>query len=816
MFVTCNRSNLIAPFAALLLCTWLVPGELCFGSPSDDDTQNAKEGVTVRGRVMNPDDSPAVKADVHLLRVSSGSYTLPVTTIKTTTDAEGNYEFTNVAIGKYKLWSETPQFTSLKKKLGGRIVEVKPDMPGQDPLRLHKGCRYRVTLLSKLTGEPIAGGRVWFGWTDLDRLYHAGDDKVVNIDGLGVDDWYFVVTAPGHEIQYKKIPEQPLGSTTELEFRLGLGGSVKGVVTDDDGKPISKAKVTVSAASGGMVPRYGQVFTNDRGEYEIANLPLGTSLRVSVGKEQYKGGESRVVIPNGSVEQDENFSLSLIPYGGDCIIRVVDAEGRPIEGAELHNTGNSTALNRRVTTDGEGRGHLKDLYESFQGRVVFVRATGYVTQKTTVPKGTAEQPAEAEIRLQKGKTLRGVVVDPEGKPRSKIRVYYNEGEHPWTVGGRVVTDEKGEFVIHGLPDRSTLTVYTPRPYAPIRDLPVDVAEGKPIKINMELDSVVKVRAIDKATGRPIEEFNVKVRNSPDRQDGDPWGSFSTSFSEQGVNVMGDKKSFLMEGLELNTPLQVTVSAKGYKTQVIPRVLAIRRDQAKSLDVQMPAESPDDYETISGTILLKNGTPVAGASVCLVVGSVNPVSDAARERGGTSDNWRFYHWDLVEGGDIARGKPCLQFLTTATDKTGAFRFEKVRRDGSWIELFHQGGNAAPQRFPDLRKRFPDSLIRLGLTASKPSSLVLSVDQKRWSEAKSVRLEKPFYTEYPDCVETPFSSESRTIEAKTQQVKFQNLPAGVYRVTIEGTPVPVGNGGIRTTTLGRYMIEIPEGAPMEGDL
>ena len=116
MFVTSNRSNLIAAFAALMLCTWLVPGGLCFGSPSDDDAPNAKEGVTVRGRVMNPDDSPAVEADVHLLRVSSGSYTLPVTTIKTTTDAEGNYKFTNVAIGKYKLWSETPQFTSLQKK----------------------------------------------------------------------------------------------------------------------------------------------------------------------------------------------------------------------------------------------------------------------------------------------------------------------------------------------------------------------------------------------------------------------------------------------------------------------------------------------------------------------------------------------------------------------------------------------------------------------------------------------------------------------------------------------------------------------------
>lgn len=30
-----------------------------------------------------------------------------------------------------------------------------------------------------------------------------------------------------------------------------------------------------------------------------------------------------------------------------------------------------------------------------------------------------------------------------------------------------------------------------------------------------------------------------------------------------------------------------------------------------------------------------------------------------------------------------------------------------------------------------------------------------------------------------------------------------------MTIEGTPVPVGNGGTGTTTVGSYMIEIPEG-------
>ena len=448
--------------------------------------------------------------------------------------------------------------------------------------------------------------------------------------------------------------------------------------------------------------------------------------------------------------------------------------------------------------------------------MVFVRADGFITQKTTVSSGTPQNPSEAEVRLRRGKTLRGLVTDPDGNPGKDIRVYYNEGEHPWTVGGRVETDTNGEFVIHGLPNKSTLTVYTPRPYAPIRDLPVDIAAMEHITIKMELDSIIKLRAFDEQTGKPIPEFNVKVRNSSDRQDGGPWGSFSTAFSEQGIHVMGRKTEFLMDGLEGDTPLQVTISAKGYKTHVLPRVLAIRRDRAECLEVMLPIDSPEDYETIAGTLTFADGTPVAGAAINLVVGKVNPLSEAARERGASSDNWRFYHWDLIEGGDIAREDPCLQFLQSATDEYGKFRFDKVRRDGVWIELFHQGGDAAPQRFPNLRQQFPDSLLQLGLTAVRPASLTLFVNRKRWPTAESVQLDKPYFTEFPDCIETAFSSVTRTIDPKMNDVKFSDLPAGSFRVTVEGAPTPAGNGGIRTTTLGSYLIEIPEGEAMEGDL
>jgi hypothetical protein len=57
MFATSNRSKLIEKVASLLPGKWLVSGESCEGLALDGDTPKAMDGVNVRGRVMNPDDS---------------------------------------------------------------------------------------------------------------------------------------------------------------------------------------------------------------------------------------------------------------------------------------------------------------------------------------------------------------------------------------------------------------------------------------------------------------------------------------------------------------------------------------------------------------------------------------------------------------------------------------------------------------------------------------------------------------------------------------------------------------------------------------
>lgn len=200
---------------------------------------------------------------------------------------------------------------------------------------------------------------------------------------------------------------------------------------------------------------------------------------------------------------------------------------------------------------------------------------------------------------------------------------------------------------------------------------------------------------------------------------------------------------------------------------------------------------------------------------MIVGKVNPLSQDARDNGGKPDQWSSYNWEAIRNGSIARHENCLQSLSTATDANGEFRFDRVDRSAVWLELVHEGGGVAPVRLPDLRKLFP-AIENLALVGKLSSSVKLFVDRKKWPKAHSVQLDAPFFMQYPDCVQRPFSKQTLAIDTKEDLVEFKGLAAGFYRVTVHAKPVSLGNGAFKTVALGNYVMEVPEGEELVGDL
>jgi hypothetical protein len=154
-----------------------------------------------------------------------------------------------------------------------------------------------------------------------------------------------------------------------LEFELP-GGSIAGRVTNADGEPLGKCRVTVTVDDGvayGSVVGGGYVETSTGadGRYEVRHLRAGT-YSVSAGGAAFAGlsGDEpvggRVVLSGlalGEGARLEGVDFELAP-AAQLVGRVVDAGGTPINGASVFVRAASGAVVDRltfVTTDASGR-----------------------------------------------------------------------------------------------------------------------------------------------------------------------------------------------------------------------------------------------------------------------------------------------------------------------------------------------------------------------------------------------------------------------------------------------------------------------------
>ena len=268
------------------------------------------------------------------------------------------------------------------------MSEPSPEDATSIPVSLHAGCGYDVSIVSAESGLPIAGARISFGWTDIDREYQTSRDGVARIRNLGTDDWYFVIRADGFATEFKKTSEQKLGSVLPMRFELKPGGSLVGTLRDDDGVPIADAKVSVAPADISMSPGYGRVRTDAEGKYSIDGLPIGRPLRVSGTKEGYEYGRASSAVASAQSPTQADLVCKKQAYGGDVVVTVVAADGSPIAGATLFNRGNSSSDTREAQTDAQGKAKLQNLFSGYAGCFVTVNADGFIAQRLPIVPGS--------------------------------------------------------------------------------------------------------------------------------------------------------------------------------------------------------------------------------------------------------------------------------------------------------------------------------------------------------------------------------------------------------------------------------------------
>jgi beta-lactamase regulating signal transducer with metallopeptidase domain/uncharacterized GH25 family protein len=754
------------------------------GGAEKKSTPTATGKIT--GRVVHAaGGKPVSGADVRLLR--RGTYSGEPPTRRTTANARGDFTFDAVAPGQYRVWSFHGNLASRTRMYQSDIVAVSSAGDSKPiVLKMRPGLNVRVKVVNEADSKPIAGARVRLIWTDTDRDRFTDAGGEVDLPALTSETWHIEASAKDHAAVTRILnlaTEQPAA----LEFKLPPGGSVQGKITGEDGRPVARVGVNVYGGDDGSPLDY--VETDAGGRYRFDHLPLGRTLKLYSNKLDYLAQWSSFSIERGN-GRVARFDLVLKkrPHGGSVQGIVIDKESKPIAGAEVFNQGGSSSEVRQAKTDAQGKYFLDNVYGNHIGHELVVRARGFAPQRVQFTPGPAARPAEVGVQLEPGHRLKGRVVNEAGRPVAGVRVYFSAGNSPSGMffGGSTNTDKQGRFQLDSLPPEAPFT-FQADGYSQIPDKKLPLDGDKEVVVRLKSQGIIKGRVVDAVTGKPLPRFNVSITFSPDRQPDELVAGLYSSRTTPGETFVSAKGQFVLKDLMVGMPLQVSVTAAGYRRQVLRRVVTQTEPEAMPVDIQLTAEDPSKLVTVRGKLVNHKGQPVRGAELRLI---------AATDRPMQREDFPF-NWQMIESGQIDQVANVLQVQRLTTGPDGSFVFARIPGDTE-IELVYWGKGIPSARIDHLESLVAKERANLVIKAPASARITGTIDRKIFPEFSSIQL----------------SGMSRFFQAKVAADKktfvIDDLPAGDYEVQVYGPAVRVNSpDAFQTPVVGRRPVSLVEG-------
>lgn len=421
-------------------------------------------GVTIRGRVLLPDGTPAVGAR---LRFSSSGYDDDGWA---TTDAAGHFAragFFPMLYGVRIQHREgrRERFSSGSAKAGGEPVEFMLEEPETATDPTEEGLLLRLRVLDD-AGREVALCRVEVvrGWAreEVEGIA-SGGSRAIRCGGPDGE----ILVGVSHA---RDADGAALGATVagpfrgdagEVAIRLSPTVAIAGRVSGPDGRGV--AGVAVRAFRESAVPALEEARTDGAGAFRIEGLDDGPWILLTVppldfarpGPVEARGGSHDV-------------EIALVAAAAPTI-RVIDERGAPVPGARVL-VDEWTEDRAGGETDADGRVRLRGL------------APGGRCQISLAPPGNRSDlssrrmwgwiPADSTFTLGPKLAVSGRVVDEDGSPVAGARVTVR-AEGCETADG---TGEDGRFRVTDLPPGEVRLSVDPgegrRGLAPLRDLRV--------------------------------------------------------------------------------------------------------------------------------------------------------------------------------------------------------------------------------------------------------------------------------------------------------------------------------------------------------
>jgi beta-lactamase regulating signal transducer with metallopeptidase domain len=541
-----------------LLSVALVGFTLFVAPPASEARAGIDNENAIVGTVVTVDGKPVAEADVWL---AAWAYprTRAATLGKARTDSNGRFRLvvsndkqTSRTLGWRVLWAH---------KNGLRPARLLPP-DNTKALDLEWGPDVKITLdpptpttvrLLNSEGKPVGDGKVSVvllndGRSILpdelsEQLARRTDsDGKVALSAFSPESMRSVrVTHESYGTQDFYSDDQGFKTSAELKLRPVV--RVQGHITADDPNAVRGVPVYLSTYPKDLPQLTGQgqseTVTDDQGRFSVPALAIG---QLSIRPELPEDSLYRAIkIPDYDLSPALRTAIE-VPLKRRIHVRGVVRErgtGNPIEGVgvSFRSPEEVDGRLRSVQTDGQGRYEALALPGS-KSYLYLSEPRGYLKHDRGIETKIGESDGLTldPVELERGVTLRGIVVDEAGQPVATANVdgkwqriwSADSPDHPGlsfasTFSAAATTDAQGQFVLEGIHPGANVTLEASADQART-DRPIQAAAGTatPAKLVISGANTVSLvgRVVD-AAEQPIAGALVQIRSRPLKHDGHP-------------------------------------------------------------------------------------------------------------------------------------------------------------------------------------------------------------------------------------------------------------------------------------------------------
>jgi hypothetical protein len=535
--------------------------------------------------------------------------------------------------------------------------------------------------------------------------------------------------------------------------------------------------------------------TDAQGKFQNSFLPLGKPFEISLQHNDFERYEQELVLSEKNPELDITVTLARRPHGKAVRGVVRDLRGKPVAAAHITNYG-KTSDRREATTGSQGEFALHDLLDGYSGYQIYVVAKGFAPQRVAVEPANGDMPAEVNVSLSPGHTLRGRLLDENGKPVNGAVVSPQSSAYSiFHYGESARTGEDGQFDLDSLPEDARFYVSAPT-YPNLQRLALQLDTEEPVTLTLDTPGVLRGRVLDDSTGEPVRQFRVKLGFSPKINPNDKDGTYDGRWYDPGITVNSVDGKFIIQPITDGMPVSLTVLAENYERAVVTRAVAAKADEAKETTISLQPVDLSQRYTLRIKLLNHAGHPTSAAQLRLIVSTKKPT--------GPNDNQ--YNWVLIDNGQLAEKPYCDQFLSGITDAEGGFEFKSIL-PGKHLQLAYWGDGVPRGRSLDFVMTRAGEEDTVAVNLPRPARLRGTIKRGAFPKAGSIRL---------SVIGAAFQEYERKLTDDTMSFEFDDLPPGEYQVSVGSQPVEFTENGVqffRISSLASQKVELKAGETKE---